>query len=64
MPTDPLQQTKSDLAEIMDHITLADSPVGIDAKFTHAIIIRYLQQISDRLGQLEARLEHGEGTGR
>jgi hypothetical protein len=38
---------------------VANSPVGIDAQLTHAIIITYLQQIEARLAQIEARLERG-----
>jgi len=57
MSADPLKQSKEDYAELMKYISLADSPVGIDAKFTHAIIITYLQQISARLEQIDARLQ-------
>ncbi|QEG37884.1 hypothetical protein [Bythopirellula goksoeyrii] len=60
MPTDPLTQSKSDLAAVIEHISLADSPVGIDAQYTHAIIISYLQQISTRLDRLEERLNQEE----
>ena len=60
MPTEPISQSKSDLVGIIEHISLADSPVGIDAQYTHAIIISYLQQISARLDKLEQRLELGE----
>ena len=53
---DPVTLTREDYTELMNHISLADSPVGIDAKYTHAIIITYLQQISSRLESVEARL--------
>lgn len=53
---DPISLTREDYADLMNHISLADSPVGIDAKYTHAIIITYLQQISARLESVEARL--------
>lgn len=33
-----------------------DSPVGIDAKKTHVIIIHLLEQLSGRLDALESRL--------
>lgn len=56
MSTDPLSRTREDYASLINHISLPDSPVGIDAKLTHAIIIDYLQQISGRLEQIEARL--------
>jgi hypothetical protein len=57
MNADPMQKTKDDYADIIDHISLPESPVGIDAKFTHAIIIAYLQQISTRLDDIEAQLK-------
>ncbi len=56
MPIDPLQTPKSDYTDIVDRISVADSPVGIDAQYTHAIIITYLQQISDRLERIESTL--------
>ena len=33
------------------------SPVGIDAKKTHIIILHKLQEIDERLKRIEARLE-------
>jgi hypothetical protein len=33
------------------------SPVGIDAKKTHILIIQMLQEIQDRLDRLESRLD-------
>ncbi len=60
MPVDPLSQSKAELDSIVQHISLPDSPVGIDAQYTHAIIITYLQQIAARLDQLEERLNKWE----
>ena len=40
-------------------ITSADSPVGIDAKKTHVIILAQLQRIEERLERIEARLDSG-----
>ena len=57
MATDPMSKTKDDYADIIDHINNPDSPVGIDAQFTHAIIIAYLQQISSRLDEIETQLK-------
>ncbi len=51
----------SDYDEIEELITSEDSPVGIDAKKTHVIIIHKLLQIEQRLERLE-RLAAGEGT--
>lgn len=53
---EPLAKSKADLATLIEQISLPDSPVGIDAQYTHAIIITYLQQISARLDALEERL--------
>ena len=49
----PLQRSKEEYQQIIDKISVANSPVGIDAQYTHAIIITYLQQISSRLEKLE-----------
>ena len=57
MNTDPMLRTKDEYAAIVDHISVANSPVGIDAQLTHAIIITYLQQIVARLEKIEAQLQ-------
>ncbi|MCH7796824.1 MAG: hypothetical protein IID28_00070 [Planctomycetes bacterium] len=51
----------SDYSEIEELIVSEDSPVGIDARKTHVIIIHKLLQIEQRLERLE-RLAAGEGT--
>jgi hypothetical protein len=56
MSTEPLFIPKEDYSEIVERISVANSPVGIDAQYTHAIIITYLRQIADRLDKLEAKL--------
>ena len=56
MSTEPLFTPKENYQEIVDRISLPDSPVGIDAQYTHAIIITYLRQISDRLANIELQL--------
>ena len=56
MSTQPIDRTRDDFADIIDKISLKDSPVGIDAQYTHAIIISYLQQISERLAAIESKL--------
>ena len=43
----------SDYGEIEELIASEDSPVGIDAKKTHVIIIHKLLQIEERLAKLE-----------
>ena len=50
---DPLKKTKEQFAEIIEKINSESSAVGIDAQYTHAIIITYLQQINERLDTLE-----------
>lgn len=57
MATEPIATPKSEYQELIERISLPDSPVGIDAQYTHAIIITYLQQIAARLDRLEARLD-------
>ncbi len=47
--------------EIEELIASEDSPVGIDAKKTHVIIIHKLLQIEERLEKLE-RLVAGKDT--
>jgi len=51
----------SDYGEIEDLIASDESPVGIDAKKTHVIIIHKLMRIEERLERLERR-DAGEGT--
>jgi hypothetical protein len=62
MAKDPLTTPKGEFDEIIDRISLHDSPVGIDAQYTHAIIIAYLRQITERLDRLEAEVR-GERRG-
>lgn len=51
----------SDYGEIEELIASEDSPVGIDAKKTHVIIIHKLLQIEERLANLE-QLVAGEDS--
>lgn len=43
--------------QIAHALTSADSPVGIDAKHTHVLILHALDRIEKRLAALEQRLE-------
>lgn len=43
--------------QIEAEITAADSPVGIDAKKTHVLILHKLLEIERRLERLEAQVE-------
>jgi hypothetical protein len=54
-----MSKSKAEYAQIIDHINAPDSPVGIDTQLTHAIIIDYLQQISERLERLESQFKAG-----
>ena len=51
----PLQKSKQEYKETIDRIK-SDAAVGIDAQYTHAIIIDYLQQITKRLDVLEQKI--------
>ena len=52
---DPFSKSKEELSTVIKKIHSDQSAVGIDAQYTHAIIIEYLQQISKRLEALEQR---------
>ncbi len=51
----PLNRSKEDYLRIISKIE-SDSNVGIDAQFTHAVIIEHLQRIEKRLDQIEKKL--------
>jgi hypothetical protein len=53
---DPLTKPKEAFDGLIAQLSSADSPVGIDAKYTHAVIIDYLRQITSRLDEIERRL--------
>ena len=55
--TDPLEKPKDSFDALIAQLSSPDSPVGIDAKYTHAVIIDYLRQISARLDAMEAMLK-------
>ncbi len=52
-----LEVPESDAERIEEVIASADSPVGIDAKKTHVIIIQKLLEIERRLESLERLTE-------
>jgi hypothetical protein len=54
--SDPIETPKEKFDDIIQRISLKDSPVGIDAQYTHAIIITYLQQIDTRLKNVETAI--------
>jgi hypothetical protein len=47
----------ADYEEIAAAIHSDSSPVGIDAKKTHILILNKLQELSDRLEKIEKKLE-------
>ena len=53
---DPLAKPRETFDSLMAQLSAKDSPVGIDAPYTHAIIIDFLRQLSDRLDEIEQRL--------
>jgi hypothetical protein len=57
---DPLTKPKDSFNELIEQLSSPDSPVGIDAKYTHAVIIDYLRQIAARVESIEQRLEKGK----
>lgn len=48
---------KTELQPIIDLIAAADSPVGMDAVYVHALILDKLENLSQRLEQLEDKVE-------
>ncbi len=58
---DPLGKPRESFQPLIDQLSSPDSPVGIDAKYTHAVIIDYLRQITAKLESMEARLVRLEG---
>jgi hypothetical protein len=52
----PLAKPRDEFTELIAQISSPNSPVGIDAQYTHAIIIDFLRQISSRLDAMEAIL--------
>ncbi len=49
---------KTELQPIIDQIAAADSPVGMDAVYVHALILDKLENLSQRLEQLENKVEN------
>jgi len=52
---DMMQQNKEAYEEILKVIK-ADSAVGIDAPLTHAVIIKYLQDLTQKMDRIEKML--------
>ena len=50
-------KAKSELQSIIDQISSADSPVGMDAVYVHALILDQLKGLGERLEAVEKRIE-------
>ena len=48
-----MMKPKHELQPIIDTIAAADSPVGMDAVYVHALILDQLGSLSERLEQLQ-----------
>ena len=46
-------KAKHELRDLIDKIASADSPVGMDAVYVHALILDQLNEIRQRLERLE-----------
>ena len=46
-------KSKDELRELIERIASADSPVGMDAVYVHALILDKLTKIEERLDRLE-----------
>lgn len=53
-------KNQEELKSIMEAIASDQSPVGMNAVYVHAIIIDKLNQIENRLAQLEKTQQTGE----
>ena len=54
-------KTKDELQSIIEKIASADSPVGMDAVYVHALILDKLERIEQRLDALEADASEDSG---
>ena len=50
-------KSKEELQPIIDKIASADSPVGMDAVYVHALILDQLRTMSERIEQLDKAVE-------
>ena len=53
-------KSKDELQSIIDVIASADSPVGMDAVYVHALILDHLTTLQGRLDRLEEKVEQLE----
>ncbi|MCG8449724.1 MAG: hypothetical protein MI725_09115 [Pirellulales bacterium] len=55
---------KEELQLIIDQIASADSPVGMDAVYVHALILDQLNNLNERLERLEQAISNGSADSR
>ena len=53
----PAMKPKEELQPIIEKIASADSPVGMDAVYVHALILDHLQTMNERIEHLEKQVE-------
>ncbi len=56
-PIKPAMKPKEELQPLIEKIASADSPVGMDAVYVHALILDHLQTMNERIEQLEKQVE-------
>lgn len=54
---DPLAKPRESFEQLIAQLGSPNSPVGIDAQYTHAVIIDFLRQIAERIEAIERRLD-------
>jgi len=52
----PLQKSKEDYRSTIDRIK-SNTPVGIDAQYTHAVIIEYLKLLDKKIEKILKKVE-------
>ena len=56
-------KAKEDLQELINQIRSAESPVGMDAVYVHALILDRLSSLDQRLQQIETLLQSDSSPG-
>ncbi len=53
----PAMKPKGELQPLIEKIASADSPVGMDAVYVHALILDHLQTMHEQIERLEKQVE-------
>ena len=56
-------KAKEDLQDLINQIRSAESPVGMDAVYVHALILDRLSSLDERLQQIETLLQSDSSPG-